>query len=144
MENVSRRSLIKTAALGTAALAAGSLSAASADEAAAGSYEQGIEWGGLYDVVVIGMGIGGECAAIEASNTGASVLVLEKGPDGLDGGNTRYCHQYAIAVNDDKVEDARTYFRQIRGLYKLNRESKGHARKLCRPAGIYKHGPLYG
>lgn len=116
MENVSRRSLIKTAALGTAALAAERVAATAVAEEAT-SYEQGIEWSGLYDVVVIGMGIGGECAAIEASNADVSVLVLEKGPDGLDGGNTRYCHQYAIAVDDDKMEDARTYFRQIRGLY---------------------------
>ena len=82
MENVSRRSLIKTAALGTAALAAGSLSAASADEAAADSYEQGIEWGGLYDVVVIGMGIAGTAAAAAKDDADQASQMTE--PQAID------------------------------------------------------------
>ena len=120
MQEMTRRNFVGTAALGAAGLVA-TASASGAATARAGEVstpsEADIEWGGLYDVVVIGMGIAGEAAAIDAADAGARVLVLEKGPDGLDGGNTRYCHQYAISVDPDRVEDAKTYFSGLRGLY---------------------------
>src|SRR4051812_17882894 len=42
------------------------------------------------DVVVVGAGNAGFCAAHAARETGASVLVLEKGERGADGGNSFY------------------------------------------------------
>jgi tricarballylate dehydrogenase len=42
------------------------------------------------DVLVVGAGMAGLCAAIEARNSGASVIVLEKAPEAERGGNTRF------------------------------------------------------
>ncbi len=69
------------------------------------------------DVVVVGFGSAGACAAIEAAEAGAEVLALERasGPGGLTasaaghiymGGGTRV--QKAVGVEDD-VEDMFTY-----------------------------------
>ena len=46
-----------------------------------------ITWDEQTDVIVIGSGVAGCAAAIEARNAGASVLVLEKMK--ITGGNTR-------------------------------------------------------
>ena len=43
-----------------------------------------------YDVVVVGAGNAGLCAALSSSEAGASVLALEKAPAYLRGGNTYY------------------------------------------------------
>ena len=47
-----------------------------------------MKWDHEADVVIVGFGGAGATAAIVASAEGASVLVLEKNPQG--GGNTRY------------------------------------------------------
>ncbi len=44
----------------------------------------------IYDVLVIGGGNAGMCAAITARQAGASVLVLEHAPRGMRGGNSRH------------------------------------------------------
>ena len=46
-------------------------------------------WDHEADVIVLGLGAAGCAAAIAAHEDGARVLVLEKMPGGLDGGNTR-------------------------------------------------------
>ncbi len=43
-----------------------------------------------YDVLVVGGGNAGLCAAIAASSSGARVLVLEVAPRSLRGGNSRH------------------------------------------------------
>ncbi|MGE4608378.1 MAG: FAD-dependent oxidoreductase, partial [Myxococcota bacterium] len=74
-------------------------------------------WDEEADVVIVGMGSAGSCAAIEAAEAGASVLVLERasGAGGLTasaaghlylGGGTRV--QKAVGV-EDSVEDMYTY-----------------------------------
>jgi succinate dehydrogenase/fumarate reductase flavoprotein subunit len=55
-----------------------------------------IEWATEYDVVVIGWGGAGSVSAITAADNGAKVLITEKAPYGDEGGNTRYCEQYAL------------------------------------------------
>ena len=125
MQNVSRRSFVKEAALGMGALAAGGCVAAvqaQADEAS--SYESTITWNGLYDVVVVGMGMAGESAAIAAADAGAKVLVLEKAPNGLDGGNSRYCHQLPIGVAEGRVDDAVAYYQELRGAFAQPTDAK--------------------
>lgn len=47
-----------------------------------------VEWDAETDVVVVGFGGAGASAAIGASDAGASVIVLEKAPEGQEGGNT--------------------------------------------------------
>lgn len=74
-------------------------------------------WDEEADVVIVGMGSAGACAAIEAAEAGAEVLALERasGPGGLTasaaghiymGGGTRV--QKAVGV-EDTVEDMYTY-----------------------------------
>jgi succinate dehydrogenase/fumarate reductase flavoprotein subunit len=46
-----------------------------------------MEWDEKIDVIVVGSGVAGLCAAIEAADTGASVIVVEKMK--ITGGNSR-------------------------------------------------------
>jgi len=59
------------------------------------------------DVVVIGAGLAGLCAALEARARGASVLVLERAPEEEAGGNSRFTAGAFRCVYDG-VEDLRT------------------------------------
>ncbi len=47
-----------------------------------------------YDVVVVGGGNAGLCAALSAAELGGSVLLVEKAPEDDRGGNTKYCAFY--------------------------------------------------
>ena len=44
----------------------------------------------MYDVIVVGGGNAGMCAALSAREQGASVLVLERAPEDKRGGNTAF------------------------------------------------------
>ena len=43
-----------------------------------------------YDVVVVGAGNAAFCAALSARESGARVLVLERAPEDVSGGNSRF------------------------------------------------------
>lgn len=58
----------------------------------------------MKDVVVIGAGNAAMCAALAAREQGASVLVLERAPEGERGGNTRFTAG-AIRCVYDGVDD---------------------------------------
>ena len=60
--------------------------------------------GGGYDVVVVGAGNAAMCAALAASERGASVLVLERAPEDERGGNTRFTAG-AMRVVYDGIDD---------------------------------------
>ena len=70
-----------------------------------------------YDVVVVGFGIAGACAALEAANAGASVLLLEKaavhgGTSSMSGGHFYLGGGTAVqqaARFEDPVEEMVTY-----------------------------------
>ena len=107
--NVTRRDLIKGAALGAAA--AGALSVAGtavADEA-------GTEFAEEYDVVVLGMGGAGMNAAIAAYEQGAKVLLCEKAPEGEEPCNTKYAGQVILSTDD--ADSFYTYLKQLMGKY---------------------------
>ena len=86
---IDRRNLIKGAGLaGLATAAAGMLagSVAHAEESASADER---DWTYEADLVIVGSGSAAYCAAIEAAEAGASVLVLEK--SGIIGGNSKLC-----------------------------------------------------
>ena len=54
-------------------------------------------------VLVIGFGGAGGCAAIAAADEGAKVLLVDKAPQYLEGGNTRYSEQFLLGWEDEAV-----------------------------------------
>lgn len=78
-------------------------------------FEATIDWDAEYDVVVAGFGGAGGVAAITAADNGAKTLLLEKGPEGKAGGNTRFAAQLLLSPSDR--EGAITYFKAMRGGY---------------------------
>lgn len=91
---LSRRTFMHT---GVAAAIGASLTASTAfaaDRTASYSHANAVAWDAEYDVVVAGYGGAGAVAAITAAEAGAKVLLVDKAPDGEQGGNTRYCEQY--------------------------------------------------
>lgn len=97
---VTRRDFVTTVSVaGLAGLACARESAgiAQADESLGG---QSIEWGASCDVLVIGFGGAGAAAAISAADAGAQVLMVDKAPEYLEGGNTRYSEQVMCMWED--------------------------------------------
>ncbi len=56
-----------------------------------------------YDVLVIGAGNAGICAAISAAEAGCSVLVVEAAPRDMRGGNTRHTRNLR-AMHDEPTD----------------------------------------
>jgi succinate dehydrogenase/fumarate reductase flavoprotein subunit len=73
------------------------------------------KWDREADVVVVGFGGAGAAAAITAHDLGAKVLMLEKAPEGEEGGNTRIAGQGYLQVYD--VEKAIQYLNALCGRY---------------------------
>lgn len=58
-----------------------------------------------YDVVVIGCGVAGLSAAVNAAEGGAKVALLERAPKEDRGGNSRYTEAWMRMKNEDEVSD---------------------------------------
>lgn len=86
-QKLSRRGMLKGAALGAGA-AATSMVAAGTASASPASQAVDTDWDMEVDVLVAGSGIAGMCAAIEAAQAGAKTLLLEKAP--YAGGNSKW------------------------------------------------------
>jgi succinate dehydrogenase/fumarate reductase flavoprotein subunit len=72
-------------------------------------------WDCKADVVVVGFGGAGAAASITAADAGASVVLLDKAPQGQEGGNTRVAAQgYLTPSSPDK---AVTYLNALCGPY---------------------------
>jgi succinate dehydrogenase/fumarate reductase flavoprotein subunit len=67
------------------------------------------------DVVVVGFGAAGMAAAVTAHDLGAEVIILEKAPEGQEGGNTRVAGQGYL--NTSSVESAIAYMTALCGPY---------------------------
>jgi succinate dehydrogenase/fumarate reductase flavoprotein subunit len=109
-KEVNRRDFIKGAVVGAGAVATMGLGSVVNAEAKTIVPKK---WNKEADVVVLGYGGAGACAAIEAHNAGAKVLILEKMKQG--GGNTRVSGGGILCPTN--TEDAYTY---ITGLYKFS------------------------
>ena len=108
-KGISRRGFIKATAAGAGAVAAMGLGATHAEA----KINVPKKWDREADVVIVGYGGAGACAAIEAHDAGAKVLILEKlkesgGNTGVSGGGV---------LSPDSAEAAYTY---ITGLYEFS------------------------
>ncbi|MCI9402378.1 MAG: FAD-binding protein [Oscillospiraceae bacterium] len=115
-KKLSRRDFLKGSAAGTASLAmAGLLSACGSKDPAPtsdapvtpppASYDKEV------DFLVVGYGLAGECAALEANDIdpNAKICVLEKMPERLAGGNSIASGQTVILPNPDDLDTFRRY-----------------------------------
>lgn len=76
------------------------------------------------DVVVVGAGNAGLCAALASAEAGASVLVLEKASPPAAGGNSRFVRHYAFAY-ENGAEDLATLCPGVRDELAAGRISVG-------------------
>ena len=84
--SMNRRSFVAGATAAVAALGMGAVSAL-AEEGASSAADEDAATGGEYDIVVVGMGGAGMCAALAAKEAGVEkVVILEK--NAMEGGNT--------------------------------------------------------
>lgn len=121
-KNVSRRNFLKGAAAGALGLAGVGMLNLNAAKAEGGlTYADMIAWDGQYDVVVVGYGLAGATAAIFAADQGASVLLIDKAPEGHEGGNSRYAGQ--CIVSGDDYEKLEAYYRAMFAHYSVPEDS---------------------
>lgn len=117
--SVSRRSLFAAAGVASLGIAAaqGRKHTAFAQEDAPVTFADTIPWSYEVDVLIVGMGGSGAVAAITAAEQGAKTLVVEKAPEGLDGGNTKYCSQRFLRTEEADREKMAEYMSQVRGQF---------------------------
>ncbi len=79
------------------------------------SAQSSINWDREVDFLVVGYGLAGAAAAVEASDidTNASILVLEKLPEAMAGGNSIASGQTFVVPAKDDVETFHTYFKAM-------------------------------
>ena len=88
-------------------------------------------WDAQADVVIVGFGGAGAACAITAADTGASVLILEKAPEGEEGGNTRVAAQGYL--NPSSPERAIIYMNALCGPYTVPQDMIAvWADEMCR------------
>ena len=82
------------------------------------TYADTVAWDGQYDVVVIGFGGAGAVASSTAADEGARVLLVEKAPEGEEGGNTRVCGQMFVYGAEDE-EGTYEYYKALAGQHEI-------------------------
>lgn len=92
---------------------------------------QNITWDAAADLVVVGFGGAGAATAITAVEAGASVILLDKAPEGQEGGNTRVAAQGYL--NTSTPEGAATYLNALCGPYTVPQDMvKVWAEEMCK------------
>lgn len=105
-KGISRRSVLKGAAIGLGAAMAGiGLKDAQA------ALPPPKKWDMETDVVIVGFGGAGAAAAIEAHEAKANVLILEKAPEHLPGGNSGCCAGTFMPPSNE--QDGFKYFKAL-------------------------------
>lgn len=119
-QGMGRRDFLKAATLlGATAAGAGMLAgcapksaseaqAQTAPAATGGLDPADVDWKYETDVVIVGSGSGGTCAAIEAAEAGADVIVFEK-DKAMYGGNSALCGGYMLAAGWSTQEEITGY-----------------------------------
>src|ERR1700754_3275598 len=88
------------------------------------------QWDVETDVVVVGFGAAGMAASVTAHELGAKVVILEKAPEGQEGGNTRVAGQGYL--NTSSVADAAAYLTALCGPYTVSeRMVRVWAEEMC-------------
>jgi succinate dehydrogenase/fumarate reductase flavoprotein subunit len=88
-------------------------------------------WDVEADVIVVGFGAAGMAAAVTAHDLGAKVVILEKAPEGQEGGNTRVAGQGYL--NTSSAESAIAYLTALNGPYTVPPTMvKVWAEEMCR------------
>ncbi len=89
------------------------------------------KWDVEADVVVVGFGAAGMATAVTAHELGAKVVILEKAPEGQEGGNTRVAGQGYL--NTSSAEQAVTYLNALCGPYTVPQAMvQVWAEEMCR------------
>jgi succinate dehydrogenase/fumarate reductase flavoprotein subunit len=87
-------------------------------------------WNVEADVVVVGFGAAGMAAAVTAHDLGAKVVILEKAPEGQEGGNTRVAGQGYL--NTSSAKDAAAYLTALCGPFTVSEAIvKVWAEEMC-------------
>ena len=88
-------------------------------------------WDVEADVVVVGFGAAGVAAAVTAHDLGAEVVILEKAPEGQEGGNTRVAGQGYL--NTSSPDQAAAYLTALCGPYTVPAAMvRTWAEEMCR------------
>lgn len=88
------------------------------------------KWDVEADVVVVGFGAAGVATAVTAHDLGAKVVILEKAPEGQEGGNTRVAGQGYL--NTSSAEQAVAYLTALCGPYTVPEPMvKVWAQEMC-------------
>src|SRR5215471_20207066 len=89
------------------------------------------EWDVEADVVVVGFGAAGVAASVTAHDLGEEVVILEKAPEGQEGGNSRVAGQGYL--NTSSAEQAAAYLTALCGPYTVPETMvKTWAEEMCR------------
>jgi heterodisulfide reductase subunit A-like polyferredoxin len=99
MKNITRRQFLKKTGIGVGAIALGQSGRAASAQLPKGISQE------KHDVVVIGTGLAGLLAAIEARMNGADVIILEKASMNNSGGNSKLAAGM-IAIPSDNTKQA--------------------------------------
>ena len=113
---ISRRSLVAASAAATLAGAC-TVRAHASEAAAPATFADTVAWGYEADIVIVGCGGSGAAAALTAIDLGLKPLVVEKAPEGLDGGNTKFCSQRFLRTEPENREKMIEYMKEVRGLF---------------------------
>ncbi|MDO4546836.1 MAG: FAD-binding protein [Clostridia bacterium] len=123
-KKISRRNFLKGTAAGAITLAGAAITG---NVMAQSAPNETIAWDAEYDVVVLGYGGAGANAAVAAYEGGAKVLLTDKAPEGLEGGNTQASGQFIMAT--DNPDELYTYLTTLMG--KFNNWDDEAVRAYC-------------